>query len=134
MLKGKWKFERGIIMERKLVIRIDKGKFIGRLASLCVILFALNICCNFIRYPEECLTSWKYQLENDLAKGNQEAIQYYNKTYIANGKQLFGDKYIVKDEYLNMATVVGYETSDNGVMLITIDGEGYFIEKENALH
>ena len=51
---------------------------------------------------------------------------------VANGKYLFGGKYIVeerKDEYLNMATVVGYEMSDEGVMLITDDGNGYFIEK-----
>ena len=86
-------------MKRNLTIRIDKGKIISRLLQLCIILFVLNVCCNLIRYPEECLTSWKYQLENDLAKGDQDAVRYYNKTYIANGKQLFGDKYIVKSEH-----------------------------------
>lgn len=34
-----------------------------------------------------------------------------------------------KADYLDMNTVVGYETSDNGVLLITSDGNGYFIEK-----
>ena len=75
------------------------------------------------------MPTWKYQLENDLAKGKQDAVQYYNDTYVANGKLLFGDKYIVEDEYLNMATVIGYETSNDGVLLITSDGNGYFIEK-----
>ena len=35
---------------------------------------------------------------------------------------------IDKSDYLDMTTVVGYEVSDSGVMLITNDGNGYFIE------
>lgn len=34
-----------------------------------------------------------------------------------------------ENEYLDMSTVVGYELSDDGVMLLTNDGNGYFIEK-----
>ena len=94
----------------------------------------LNTAMSFAKYPEQYVTTWRYQLESDLAKGNQDAIEYYNDTYVANGKYLFGGKYIVEepkreDEYLNMTTVVGYETSDDGVLLITDDGNGYFIEK-----
>ena len=37
--------------------------------------------------------------------------------------------YEVKADYLDLNTVVGYETSDDGVLLITNDGNGYFIEK-----
>lgn len=32
-------------------------------------------------------------------------------------------------EILNMDTVVGFEASDDGVLLITSDGEGYYIER-----
>ena len=112
--------------------RINKRKFISRLVCLLAVVVLLNAVVSFAKYPEQYLTTWKCQLENDLAKGNRDAIEYYNDTYVANGKYLFGGKYIVeerKDEYLNMATVVGYEMSDEGVMLITDDGNGYFIEK-----
>lgn len=105
-----------------------KGKLVSRLAILCALLFAVNMGVSFAKYPEQYLTTWKYQLENDLAKGNQDAIEYYNNNYVANGKQLFGDKYI-DDEYLNLSTVIGYETSDDGVLLLTNDGNGYYIEK-----
>lgn len=99
------------------------------LAVIFVVLATTNTFVSFAKYPEQYLPTWKYQLKNDLAKGNQEAIQYYNDTYVANGKQLFGDEYIAKSEYLDLATVVGYEVSDDGVLLITNDGNGYFIEK-----
>ena len=116
-------------MKAKRKLRVNKGKLISRLAMLLMILLMANMTVSFAKYPEQYVTTWKYQLENDLAKGKQDAIEYYNDTYIANGKQLFGDKYIVEDEYLNLATVIGYETSDDGVLLLTNDGNGYFIEK-----
>lgn len=37
--------------------------------------------------------------------------------------------YESESEYLDMTTVVGYESSDDGVLLLTDDGNGYFIEK-----
>lgn len=118
--------EREMTMKGKS--RNNKGKLISRLAIICALLFVVNMGISFAKYPEQYLTTWKYQLENDLSKGNQDAIEYYNDTYIANGKQLFGDKYI-DDEYLNLSTVIGYETSDDGVLLLTNDGNGYYIEK-----
>ena len=86
-------------MKAKRKLRINKGKFISRVATLCVMVLMLNTTVNFVKYPEQYLTTWKYQLENHLKKGNQDAIKYYNDTYIANGKQLFGDKYIVENGY-----------------------------------
>ena len=37
--------------------------------------------------------------------------------------------YKTESEYLDMNTIVGYEASDDGVLLLTSDGHGYFIEK-----
>ena len=37
--------------------------------------------------------------------------------------------YETESDYLDMSTVIGYETSDDGLLLITSDGNGYFIEK-----
>ena len=89
----------------KSKIRINKGRLVLMLAVLSIVLATTNAFVSFAKYPEQYLPTWKYQLKNDLAKGNQEAIQYYNDTYVANGKQLFGDEFI------------------------TNDGNGYFIEK-----
>ena len=37
--------------------------------------------------------------------------------------------YEAKADYLDLNTVVGYEVSDDGLLLLTSDGSGYFIEK-----
>ena len=117
------------MMKAKEKLRINKGKLISRVVMLLVIFLMVRMTVSFAKYPEQYMTTWRYQLENDLKKGNQDAIEYYNDTYVANGKQLFGDKYIVEDEYLNMAKVSVYERSDGGVLLLTKEGNGYYIEK-----
>lgn len=33
-------------------------------------------------------------------------------------------------EYLNMQTVTGYETTETGLLLTTVDGSGYYWEME----
>ena len=94
MMKGKRETNMKAKAEGKL--RLNKGKFISRMTTLLVALLMVNMGVSLVRYPEQYLTTWKYQLENDLVEGKQEAIEYYNETYIANGKQLFGDKYIIE--------------------------------------
>lgn len=37
--------------------------------------------------------------------------------------------YETESDYLDLNTIIGYETSDDGVLLLTNDGNGYFIEK-----
>lgn len=44
---------------------------------------------NFCKYPEQYILTWKYQLYNDIVRGDTQAIAYYNNTYVANGKILF---------------------------------------------
>ena len=106
-------------------LRINKRELISGLVIVMAMLLVTNMLINLAKYPEQYITTWRYQLERDLENGNQIAIEYYNNNYVAKGKQLFGDKF----DYLNMSKVIGYETSDNGVLLQTNDGNGYFIEK-----
>ena len=56
-----------------------------------VLAFALftGVAIDFIRFPECYISTWKYQLQCDLEAGEENAIEYYNNTYIANGKELF---------------------------------------------
>ena len=51
---------------------------------------------NFIKYPEQYLSTWKYQLENDVKNGDTEAIEYYTTNYLDNDKKLFEEE-ILKD-------------------------------------
>jgi hypothetical protein len=81
-------------MKAKSRIRINKGKLVVRVSILILALLMVNVSVSFVKYPEQYLITWRNQLEDDLAKGSQKMLDYYNKTYIANGKRLFGDKYI----------------------------------------
>ena len=56
------------------------------------------------------------------ANGIEDGIVYGNRAYKI-------PVYETGSEYLDLNTVVGYETSDDGVLLLTNDGNGYFIEK-----
>ena len=116
--------------KRKLKFDMKKfGTFIAVVLSVIFVLSVVTLAVDFARYPEQYVTTWKYQLKNDLVKGKQEALDYYNETYIANGKYLFGNEYIVKNEYINLAMVTGYDVTETGIMLHTNDGSGYYIEK-----
>ena len=56
------------------------------------------------------------------ANGMYDSVVYKYETYKI-------PVYETESEYLDMNTVVGYEVSDGGVLLITDNGNGYFIEK-----
>lgn len=57
------------------------------LLSLILLVFFFN----FIMYPEIYLTTWRYQLHNDLKAGDVQAQEYYQNTYLKKGKVLFDD-------------------------------------------
>ena len=61
-------------------------RFILIVLSLCFI-FGLTV--DFVRFPECYISTWRYQLENDIKAGDREKIDYYEKNYIANGRELF---------------------------------------------
>ena len=42
-----------------------------------------------VEYPEKYLSTWRYQLKNDIARGNQEAIDYYQTHYLDKGVKLW---------------------------------------------
>ena len=46
------------------------------------LLITLSACIiDFMRFPDKYITTWKYQLKNEIASGDQKAIDYYNKHY-----------------------------------------------------
>ena len=56
------------------------------------------------------------------ANGLEDSVVYSNREYKI-------PVYETESEYLDLNTVVGYEASDDGVLLLTNDGNGYYIEK-----
>lgn len=65
----------------------------GIVSIAVVLLFVLGwFVADFINYPEQYLTTWKYQLENDVKNGDTEAIECYTTNYLENDKKLFEDE------------------------------------------
>ena len=60
-----------------------------RLICFIIIMVNLILCIDFVRFPECYLTTWKYKLKNEIASGNKQSIEYYEKNYIAHGKSLY---------------------------------------------
>ena len=69
--------------------KLNKKRFARFLATAITITTISGITVDFVSYPEMYLPTWKYQLQNDIKKGDAEAIKYYEETYIANGRELF---------------------------------------------
>ena len=42
-----------------------------------------------VRFPECYSTTLKYQLQNELERGDAKAIEYYNHVYVESGRELF---------------------------------------------
>ena len=107
-----------------------KGKLLKLIVGMCLMttIFMGTIC--VAKYIEQNSTMMQYQLANDVENGNKLAIDYYSRNYVAKGKYLFDENETV---YLNMSTITGYETTKEGVLLHTSDGNGYFIENKNVL-
>lgn len=69
--------------------RLNKKRFARFLANIMAFTFAVGIAVDVIRFPECYISTWRYQLQNDLQSGDEEANNYYHNTYIANGRELF---------------------------------------------
>ena len=64
-------------------------KIIFSILALLLIATLLWVAVDFFRFPECYITTWKYQLERDVANGCETAVEYYENAYIANGRILF---------------------------------------------
>ena len=69
--------------------RLNKKKFARFLVGIITVGVLTGLAVDVIRFPEWYISTWKYQLQLDIEAGNQNAIEYYENTYIANGRELF---------------------------------------------
>lgn len=77
----------------KTKVKLNKKKFGMFIIMLVVVLtsviYSLKIAIDFVQFPEKYSATWKYQLANDIERGNEEAIDYYNKNYVEKGEKLW---------------------------------------------
>lgn len=60
-----------------------------KILALILLVATVYVSVDFYRFPEKYITTWKYQLENRIKRGDQEAMEYYKRTYIQHGENLF---------------------------------------------
>ena len=140
------KAERKIVMQAKMSKRNRKMKAKAKLllALICVSVVAITVMAKgsqpkVVGYVYDSgSTVWEmakrhcpkgmdmqdFVSEIEKANGIEDSVIHENWAY-----KIPVYETELKGEYLDMNTVVGYEATDNGVLLLTNDGNGYFIEK-----
>lgn len=109
--------------------KINLNRLFTSLLVLTLIITCIGLYIDFCRMPEKYCTTWKYQLQNEIASGDQKAIDYYSKHYTSKGVYLYGEDAEPEADFINLATVTDYEATEHGVLLHTEDGNGYFIAR-----
>ena len=71
--------------------KINLNRLFTSLLILTLIITFTACITDFFRFPDKYMTTYKYQLKNEIASGDQEAIEYYNRVYKSNGINLFED-------------------------------------------
>lgn len=80
------------LRKRKAIIKKRKReRFVSSILALVIFIIGISIAIDFIRFPECYLSTWRYQMKNEILSGDQEMIDYYNNTYVANGRILFDE-------------------------------------------
>ena len=69
--------------------KLNKRKFARFIIVVLAVGVITGVAVDAILYPECYSTSWRYQLQNDIERGKKEIVEYYNRRYIANGRELF---------------------------------------------
>lgn len=64
-------------------------KTITAALAVCILALVGGLYVDFIKYPEMYLTTEKHALECAIERGDADAIEYYNRVYVAHGKELF---------------------------------------------
>lgn len=70
-------------------IKINLNRLFASLLILTSIITFTAYTIDFMRFPDKYITTWRYQLENDIQNGDTESIAYYNRVYKSNGINLF---------------------------------------------
>lgn len=86
------------IQTRRNHYKINLIQFAKALAIIIIMTACIALYIDFLCFPEYYAITWKYQLKNDLARGDAEMLQYYNENYVANGRLLYGNRFIIDEK------------------------------------
>ena len=59
------------------------------LAGILVYLCFIGLLLHLVMFPEQYISTWKYQLENEVKAGETEMVEYYQTVYLSRGIELF---------------------------------------------
>lgn len=71
---------------KRRIRALKAAKFAFTVAIITALCF---LAVDLARYPEAYISTWRYQLKNDIEQGNQKAIEYYQYNYVESGRELF---------------------------------------------
>ena len=97
--------------------KINLNRLFTSLLILTLIITCIGLYVDLCRFPEKYLTTWKYQLKNEIASGDQKAIDYYNKHYTSKGVYLYGEESEPESDFINLATVTDFEATKHGYFI-----------------
>lgn len=80
-----------ITYNRKKLLKVNLKKFVSSLLIITVFITCFSLYIDLCCFPEKYMTTWKYQLKNEIASDDEKAIEYYNRVYTANGINLFDE-------------------------------------------
>ena len=62
---------------------------LGLMIGIAIIIALLILCIRIIIFPEVYISTWKYQLMNEVRAGVPEAVEYYDTKYVKRGIRLW---------------------------------------------
>ena len=71
--------------------KIDLNRLVKSLLQATLIIALSALIADFVRFPDKYISTWKYQLHQEIKSGDQQAINYYNKYYLLKGVYLYGE-------------------------------------------
>lgn len=96
---------------KKIVVNLKQ--FILATSCLIISIILAFIFINFCRYPEIYLSTWRYQLKNDIYAKNKNSIKLYENVYVKHNKDLFKDNFAIRNIYTFDTNVFDYDICTN---------------------
>lgn len=79
--------------KRRRAMKRERIKSFFKVASvITVLVLCILMAVDVVKYPECYFSTWKQALYYDIEAGDEEAIEYYNRVYVANGRELFEEE------------------------------------------
>nr|DAH15374.1 MAG TPA: mature oligodendrocyte transmembrane protein [Caudoviricetes sp.] len=79
------------IIYNNVRLKVNLKKLFKSIFTFALMMFLLSCVVDFMRFPDKYITTWKYQLQNEISQGRTESIDYYKANYTDKGVCLFGE-------------------------------------------